>query len=104
MRSPPWILVVDDDPVNLDVAGARLAAHGYTILTAASGELALEIARDQHPDLILLDIVMPGLDGLEVCRRLKADQSLPFTPIIMLTRRWTRVISSPAWRRAATST
>jgi DNA-binding NarL/FixJ family response regulator len=85
MRSPPWILVVDDDPVNLDVAAARLAAHGYNILTAANGEQALEIAREQHPDLILLDIVMPGLDGLEVCRRLKADQSASFTPIIMLT-------------------
>ena len=85
MRSPPWILVVDDDPVNLDVAGARLAAHGYTILTAANGEQALEIAREQQPDLVLLDIVMPGLDGLEVCHRLKADQSLPFIPIIMLT-------------------
>lgn len=85
MRSPPWILIVDDDPVNLDVARARLGAHGYSILTAANGEQALEIAREQHPDLILLDIVMPGLDGLEVCRRLKADQSLPFIPIIMLT-------------------
>jgi DNA-binding NarL/FixJ family response regulator len=77
--------VVDDDPANLDVAGARLAAHGYTILTAANGEQALEIAREQRPDLVLLDVVMPGLDGLEVCRRLKAEQSLPFTPVILLT-------------------
>jgi DNA-binding NarL/FixJ family response regulator len=85
VRSSPWILVVDDDPASLEVAGARLAAHEYTILTATNGEQALKIAREQRPDLVLLDIVMPGMGGLEVCLRLKADQSLPFMPIILLT-------------------
>lgn len=85
MRTPPWILIADDDPANLDIFQARLAAHGYTVLAATDGEQALAVARAQRPDLILLDIVMPGLDGLEVCRRLKADSTLPFVPIIMVT-------------------
>ncbi len=85
MRSPPLILIVDDNPANLDIFQTRLVAYGYQTLTAADGEQALGIAREQQPDLILLDIVMPGIDGLEVCRRLKADPALPFIPIIMVT-------------------
>ena len=85
MRTPPWILIVDDNPTNLDIFQTRLAAQGYQIFTAADGEEALAIAREKQPDLILLDIMMPRLDGIEVCRRLKADASLPFTPIIMAT-------------------
>jgi class 3 adenylate cyclase len=62
-----------------------LAAHGYSVLTASDGEQALAIAREAHPDLILLDIMMPRIDGLSVCRELKADESLPFMPIILIT-------------------
>ncbi len=85
MRSPPWILVADDNPTNLDIFQTRLAAHGYKVLTASDGDQALMIAREQQPDLILLDIMMPGIDGLEVCRRLKADASLPFIPVVIVT-------------------
>ena len=85
MRSPARILIVDDNAVNLDILRARLAAHGYETLTAQDGEAALAAAREHAPDLILLDIMMPKLDGLEVCRRLKADESFPFTPVIMTT-------------------
>ena len=85
MRTPPRILVVDDNAMNLDILQTRLAVHGYEILTAADGEEALAAAREHLPDLILLDIMMPKLDGIEVCRRLKADASLPFMPIIMVT-------------------
>ncbi len=85
MRAPPWILIVDDNPANVDILQARLAAHGYQIFTAADGEEALAVAREKQPDLILLDIMMPKLDGLEVCRRLKGDASLPFMPIVMVT-------------------
>jgi adenylate cyclase len=85
VRTPPQILIVDDNPENLDILGARLASHGYEILTANDGEEALVTAREKLPDLILLDIMMPKLDGIEVCRRLKADRSLPFMPIIMVT-------------------
>jgi class 3 adenylate cyclase len=85
VRTPPLILIVDDNPTNLDILQARLAAHKYEILTATDGEEALAIAREQRPDLILLDIMMPKIDGIEVCRQLKADPSLPFMPIIMVT-------------------
>ena len=87
MRTPPQILIVDDSPESLDILEARLASHGYEILTARDGEEALATAREKRPDLILLDIMMPKLDGIEVCRRLKADRSLPFMPIIMVTAR-----------------
>jgi len=87
MRTPPRILIVDDNPENRDIFRARLARHGYEILTASDGEEALTTARATRPDLILLDIMMPKVDGIEVCRRLKADPAFPFTPIIMVTAR-----------------
>jgi len=85
LRTPPWILIADDNPANLDILRTRLAAHGYEILTATDGEEALAQARERQPDLILLDIMMPKTDGIEVCQRLKADSTLPFMPIIMVT-------------------
>jgi len=85
VRTPPLILIVDDNPTNLDILQARLAPHNYEILTATDGEEALAIAREKEPDLILLDIMMPKMDGIEVCRHLRADPSLPFMPIIMVT-------------------
>ena len=85
VRTPPRILIVDDTPANVEILQMRLAAHGYEILTAGDGEEALEIIGDQRPDLILLDIMMPKIDGIEVCRRVKADDALPFIPIILVT-------------------
>ena len=85
MRVPPRILIADDQPMNVDILQTRLAVHGYELLTAADGEEALGVARAQLPDLILLDIMMPKMDGLEVCRLLKGDAALPFMPIIMVT-------------------
>jgi adenylate cyclase len=87
MRAAPRILIADDHPMNLDILQTRLAVHGYEILTAADGEEALAVARGQQPDLILLDIMMPKMDGMEVCRLLKEDPTLPFTPVIMVTAR-----------------
>src|SRR5258708_20577936 len=85
MYNPPRILVADDNQDNRDILAAQLASEKYELLQAADGEAALIVARNHHPDLILLDIVMPKLDGLEVCRRLKLDSSLPFMPIILVT-------------------
>jgi class 3 adenylate cyclase len=85
MRTPPRILVVDDNPNNVEILRMRLEAHGYEVVTAADGEEGLAAVRDQLPDLLLLDIMMPKLDGIEVCRRLRADPSLPFIPIILVT-------------------
>jgi DNA-binding response OmpR family regulator len=87
MRTPPRILIVDDNAEAVDILRARLHHHGYEIVTARDGEEALATARESQPDLVLLDIVMPGMDGIEVCRRLKADGSLPFMPIVMVTAR-----------------
>jgi class 3 adenylate cyclase/CheY-like chemotaxis protein len=85
MRIPARLLIVDDNPMNVDIFRTRLAAHGYDIVTATNGEDALSLAQDVQPDLILLDIMMPKVDGLEVCRRLKSNPSLPFIPIILVT-------------------
>ena len=85
MQAPPLILIVDDNPTNVDILQARLAANNYEIITAADGEEGLAKAREAQPDLILLDIMMPKMDGLEVCRRLRSDTSLPFMPIILVT-------------------
>ncbi|MGQ0672477.1 MAG: response regulator [Hyphomicrobium sp.] len=85
MRSPARILIADDNPDNLDIFKTRLAVHGYEIVTAVDGEEALSEARSKLPDLILLDVMMPKMDGVEVCRRLKSDKSMPFMPIVMLT-------------------
>ena len=85
MRDPALILVVDDDEANLDILETRLASQGYVTARAIDGEAALAAAREQAPDLILLDIMMPKIDGIEVCRQLKADAAFPFTPIILIT-------------------
>jgi class 3 adenylate cyclase/CheY-like chemotaxis protein len=85
LRTPPRILVVDDTPANVRMFEARLAREGYEVIAAHDGEQALAAAREARPDLILLDIMMPKIDGIEVCRRLKGDPAFPFTPIIMIT-------------------
>lgn len=85
MRAPPLILIIEDNPINLDIMRTRLAANRYAVVTATDGEEGLDKAREIQPDLILLDILMPKMDGLEVCRRLKRDPSLSFIPIIMVT-------------------
>ena len=85
MRNPARILIADDNEANRDIFSKRLAVHGYDILTANDGEEALEAARREKPDLILLDIMMPKINGIEVCRRLKADTSLELIPIIVVS-------------------
>jgi adenylate cyclase len=85
MRDPPLILVVDDVPDNVDILQMRLEAQGYEVVTAADGVEALEKIRALLPDLVLLDVMMPKLDGIETVKRLKADASLPFIPVILVT-------------------
>ncbi|MDY6796238.1 MAG: response regulator [Actinomycetota bacterium] len=84
-NAAPVILAVDDEPVNLDFLTAVLEPEGYRMLCAENGERALEILADTDVDLVLLDILMPGLDGVEVCKRLKRGPRGAFTPIIMVT-------------------
>ncbi len=87
MKTPPCILIVDDQPMNVDILQARLAVYGYELLTATDGEEALQVTKAQQPDLLLLDVMMPKLDGFEVCRQLRADPDVPYMPIIMVTAR-----------------
>lgn len=79
------VLVVDDDPAVTSVLKRGLAYEGFAVDTAASGEDALALARERPPDVVILDIMMPGLDGLEVLRRLRAAD--PQLPVLMLTAR-----------------
>jgi two-component system cell cycle response regulator len=81
----PRILIVDDHPDNVEVIRVRLEARGYRTTCASDGEQALRLVAESPPDLILLDVMMPRMDGNEVARRIKADGSLPFIPIIMQT-------------------
>ena len=79
------ILVVDDHEDNIELLRARLEARGYEIHAASDGQAALDQVERVLPDLILLDVMMPKMDGMEVVRRLKADKNLPFIPVIMQT-------------------
>lgn len=85
MRDPARILVVDDVPDNLDILQMRLESQGYEVVTAGDGAEALEKIRELLPDLVLLDIMMPKMDGIETVKRLKADATLPFIPVILVT-------------------
>lgn len=80
----PTILVVEDEPTLIDTLEYNLTRQGYTVSTAADGFKALELARSLRPDLIVLDLMLPGLDGFEICRILRQEMS---TPILMLTAR-----------------
>ncbi|MDR6667953.1 response regulator [Rhizobium sp. 1399] len=87
LHDPPRILAVDDTPENLEILRMRLEASGYEVATAADGEEGLAQARSLAPDLILLDIMMPKLDGISVVRMLKEDVSLRSIPVILVTAR-----------------
>jgi DNA-binding response OmpR family regulator len=84
-RHTPAILVVDDDWMNRELLQAHLEAAGFEVITANSGDKALEIINGQIPDLVLLDVRMHGMDGYEVCARLKADDATRRVPIIIVT-------------------
>jgi PAS domain S-box-containing protein len=84
-RPSQSILLVDDDPTNLQLLRATLARTGAELVLARSGEEALEAARAAHPALVLLDVMMPGIDGFETCRRLKADPSVADAAVIFLS-------------------
>jgi class 3 adenylate cyclase len=87
----PKILVVDDMPQNVRLLQAVLTSHGYSVTSASSGPEALERVAAELPDLVLLDIQMPGMNGYEVCRRLRADPSTRFLPVVMVTSSDTEV-------------
>ena len=83
----PKILVVDDEPDALEVLGFKLKEAGFEPVFAKDGARALAVARDEHPALVVLDLMLPEVDGLEVCKILRRDPSTATLPIIMLTAR-----------------
>ncbi len=84
-KSPDTILVVDDHPANLGVLFTGLKNAGYRVLLNERGDIALQTAVEVLPDLIVLDVMMPGVDGFETCRRLKADPRTKDIPVILMT-------------------
>ena len=81
------ILVVDDEPGIVDIARANLEGYGYTVIAAHDGEEALEKVKTEKPDLVVLDILMPEMDGWDVLERIESDPELAGIPVIMLTAR-----------------
>ena len=86
-RERPLVLAADDDEDILGLVSFRLERSGYTVVQARDGEAALELAVKELPDLAVLDVMMPKLDGFEVTRRLRADAATSRIPIILLTAR-----------------
>jgi len=88
VRKPrPLVLVAEDDEDILEMVVFDLQDEGYDVLTARDGDAAIALALERTPDLVLLDVAMPGLDGYEVTRRLRADKSTSGTPVVLLTAR-----------------
>lgn len=85
MAASRKILVVDDEPDLVEFVRLRLIANGFEVVTAADGEEALEAVKREHPDLIILDILLPKLDGHKACEILKKDPRFAAIPVIMLT-------------------
>jgi len=82
------VLVVDDELEIRDLLGRFLTEQGYKVMVASNGEEAIELAEKENPKAILLDIKMPGIDGIEICKRLKAKEKTRFIPVIMATALW----------------
>ncbi len=90
------ILVVDDEPVLVETIAYNLEQAGYQVLTAADGRSALEAARRETPDLVILDLMLPEMDGLEVCRQLRREHTTATIPIMMLTAKGDEIDKLPA--------
>ena len=84
-NSKKQILIIEDEPDIQELLSFNLDNNGYKVYTASNGEKGLDVARKEHPDLILLDLMLPGINGLDVCRIIKSDQDTSGISIIMLT-------------------
>jgi adenylate cyclase len=85
VTTPAKILVVDDTPHNVKLLADLLTVKGYAVATAATGEEALAKLADEQPDLVLLDVMMPGLSGYDVCRRIRGDAATALLPVVLVT-------------------
>ncbi len=84
-RATPRILIADDDPLGAELLEAYLSDSEYELRTASDGEQTLQLVADWHPDLILLDVMMPRISGFEVCKRLRADPATRGIAVLMIT-------------------
>ena len=84
-KAPPLVLVVEDNPVNLELVSALLEEHACETLAATTGDAALHLLRQTRPDLVLVDVQLPGMSGYELTRRIKADRTLADIPVVALT-------------------
>ncbi len=98
----PRILCIDDDQLLLSLVRDLLEGNNFEPLTAADGVSGIEIAKREQPDLILLDVMLPGMDGFEVCRRMRADPTLKDTPIIIVTAMTDPKLSAKGFQAGAT--
>jgi CheY-like chemotaxis protein len=98
----PKVLCVDDDQLLLSLFAATLESEDYQALTATTGYAGIELAQKEHPDLILLDVMMPGMSGFEVCRRLRANPDFKETPIIIITAKFDPRLNVKGFQAGAT--
>ena len=84
-KAPPLVLVVEDNPVNLELVCALLEEHACETLVATTGDAALHLLRQTRPDLVLVDVQLPGMSGYQVTRLIKADPALADIPVVALT-------------------
>jgi putative two-component system response regulator len=84
------VLVVDDVSANVELLKSILASDGFTVLTASDGEQALQVVAREHPDLVLMDVLMPKLSGFQVCERIKQDKATRLTPVVLITALYQR--------------
>ena len=103
-ETPPKVLIVDDDPLYLKLTGKTLQAGGYILLTAPAAEEGIREARRSRPDLIILDVQMPGLDGIAACSKIKADPELRHIPVIMHTATQDPKLNERAFKAGAAAT
>lgn len=81
----PRVLVVEDNPVNLELVGALLESEGYSVILAGTADVGLRLAARERPDLVVMDIQLPGMSGYEATRRLKVDPATAAIPVVALT-------------------
>ncbi|MEI6845515.1 MAG: response regulator [Candidatus Firestonebacteria bacterium] len=93
---PKKILIIDDEMDMRKMATARLVKAGYVVIQAGNGNTGLEMVRSEKPDMVLLDLAMPGIDGEEVCRRIKADETIKHIPVMLFTASILKPISERA--------
>jgi len=87
VEKPPKVLVVDDDPAILEICSDLLETEGYTVAVAPNGQQALNVMRGAHPDVVLMDIMMPVLDGITTCQQMHADPELAEIPVVLMSAR-----------------